>query len=117
MGKPAGSPKTGGRKKGTPNRDTEALRKALLELKFKLVELIPQLPIDKQVDAYIKLLPYMIPRYKPVEHPSEKPSAKRVKVLLTMPSSGREANKGLPKYAPEEAKKIGEEFLRGASAE
>lgn len=31
MGRPAGTPKTGGRKKGTPNKVSKALRESILE--------------------------------------------------------------------------------------
>ena len=61
-----GRPKTGGRKPGTANRTTAQLRELLtatLEAKLdELPELLEALEPAKQVEALIRLLPYIMPR-------------------------------------------------------
>jgi hypothetical protein len=63
--------KTGGRKKGTPNRRTaefhEALQDLNLDVPLKLAELLPSLEPAKQADLCVQLLPYLYPRRKALE--------------------------------------------------
>lgn len=58
--------KTGGRKKGTPNRNTAAIRNtinvALNECSDRLIEEIKSLEGKEFVDAYTKLAEYAIPK-------------------------------------------------------
>lgn len=66
-----GHKKTGGRKKGTPNKKSQHLKCQLESLKFdpvmKLVEVIPGLPPDKQATILVQLLLFLYPRRKAVE--------------------------------------------------
>jgi hypothetical protein len=54
-----GRKKTGGRQKGTLNKDTYFLRDALFNLEFdptkNLIDLLPKLTPDKQADILLKL--------------------------------------------------------------
>lgn len=63
--------KTGGRKKGTPNKVTKELRaivKSVLDSEFQhLPKRLENLPDKERVDALIKLLPYVLPKYKQEE--------------------------------------------------
>jgi hypothetical protein len=68
MARPTGTLKTGGRQKGSLNKSTLMLRESLDLLKLnvpeKLAELIPQLPIEKQADVLLKIMPYLYPQLK-----------------------------------------------------
>ena len=72
MGRPIGINKTGGRQKGTPNKKTLEFTDILTSLNInplqKINELIPQLPVDRQVGVWLELLPYMYPKRKHIEH-------------------------------------------------
>jgi hypothetical protein len=71
MAKPLGSPKTGGRKKGTPNRKTqeleEVLRKNKLDVVGELKALMPKVSPEKQADILLSLMNYIYPKRKAVE--------------------------------------------------
>lgn len=71
MSKLAGSLKTGGRKKGTPNKKTLGLEDALeahgLNIIAELSTLMPQLPADKKADVLLNLMGYLFPKRKAVE--------------------------------------------------
>lgn len=73
MSRPIGTTKTGGRKKGTPNRRTSELTSALeelgLDIPSKIHELLSELPPAKQVDTLLSLMPYIYPRRKPKDAP------------------------------------------------
>jgi hypothetical protein len=64
-------PENSGRRKGVPNLKTLFLKDSLellgLDLPTKIVELLPKLSPDKQMDAYLDLLQYVYPRRKGVE--------------------------------------------------
>lgn len=87
MARPSGLPKTGGRKKGTPNKRSELLSDNLNELGLdvseRITELLPQLSVEKQMSALIQLLPYIFPKRKPLEPqlpspPSREPTDEEV---------------------------------------
>lgn len=63
-----GHKKAGGRKKGTPNKKSEYLFDHLEELKFKpverLIELLPNLPSEKQANVLLHLLAFLYPKRK-----------------------------------------------------
>ena len=71
MARPMGIPKTGGRKKGTPNKSTESLQAAFDKLDFNLpaqvTELLPQLAIDKRIDILMSLMGFLYPKRKAIE--------------------------------------------------
>jgi len=71
MGRKKGTTKTGGRKFGTPNRRTFEFRKFLEEADFsipqKILDILPSLAEEKQVDILVKLLAYAYPKYKTIE--------------------------------------------------
>lgn len=59
-------PPGSGRKKGTPNKDTQKLVEVLRELNVNPVravcELMPKLEYAKQADVYLKLMEYIYPK-------------------------------------------------------
>ncbi|WP_127139074.1 hypothetical protein [Flagellimonas oceanensis] len=61
-----GHKKVGGRKKGTPNRYTEDVRKILKDVVFNELENIPdileELPPEKRIDVFLKLIPFVFPK-------------------------------------------------------
>ena len=71
MARPHGTPKTGGRKKGTPNKRTahlvEALDFAGLNVPDALTTLLPNLAPEKQADILMGLLGYLYPKRKAIE--------------------------------------------------
>ncbi len=71
MGKPAGSPKSGGRKKGSPNKRTVAFIDALdargIDLLGEVLDLAQTLDTDDKIAIYLALLPYQFPKRKPTE--------------------------------------------------
>lgn len=73
MPRPLGTPKTGGRKKGTPNKPTKDIHEAFRRLKFdipsQLVSLLPELSPEKQADVLISLMTYVYPKRKPIDPP------------------------------------------------
>ncbi len=96
MPRPIGLPKTGGRKKGTPNKETIDLQGALSLQGFdplnKLLELLPQLSPEKQVGVLMELMGYLFPKRKAIDFivPSAQPDTR---VIVTLPSNGRESQK------------------------
>lgn len=71
MARPTGLPKTGGRKKGTPNRKTLCLEQAFRDLQIdipsQLADLLPKLSPEKRADVLIDLMSFIYPKRKPVE--------------------------------------------------
>lgn len=67
----AGTPKTGGRKRGTPNRRTLNLAHQFEEIGFdvpaRLLELLPELPAKDQANILIDLMGYLYPKRKAIE--------------------------------------------------
>ena len=92
--------KTGGRVKGTPNKTTQTVRETLYNaLRSELIALpnyFAELPTEERVNALIKFLPYIMPKYADVEF------------------SSNEGNvKGVPKIPQtDEATKLGIAYLR-----
>lgn len=66
--------KTGGRKKGTPNKKTQLLAEILevndFSIPEKIIELLPSLAPKKQADVLLDLMSYMYPKRKAVEQTS-----------------------------------------------
>jgi hypothetical protein len=71
MARTAGLQKTGGRKKGTPNKKTLGLQEALeshgLDVIARLAEILPDLAPEKRVDVLVDLMGYLYPKRKAVE--------------------------------------------------
>lgn len=67
--RPSGLPKTGGRKKGTPNKKSYLLDYHLEENDFDLVKelltLYPTLENQQKVNLLLKLLEFSYPKRKP----------------------------------------------------
>ena len=79
-GRPPGLPKTGGREKGTPNRDTAAVREKLVALGCDPTEELVKLARDPKTETGTKvsifslLMRHTSPIPKPVEDSSQDPS-------------------------------------------
>ncbi|OFZ20071.1 MAG: hypothetical protein A2X94_09155 [Bdellovibrionales bacterium GWB1_55_8] len=71
MAKPTGLPKTGGRKKGTPNKRTVGLQEALeshgLDVVGQLAALLPQLEVEQRASVLIDLMGFLFPKRKAIE--------------------------------------------------
>ncbi|WP_374034499.1 hypothetical protein ACES2I_00480 [Bdellovibrio bacteriovorus] len=73
MAKSVGSPKTGGRKAGTPNKRTLAFGEVLelhgVDLLSKVLRGAESLSEAERLPVYLGLLPYQYPKRKPTETP------------------------------------------------
>lgn len=63
--------KTGGRRKGTPNKVTSDLRKELKNILSAEIERIPELldqieGAEKKLNLLIKLMPFVFPKIQPI---------------------------------------------------
>lgn len=71
MARSIGIPKTGGRQVGTPNKRTRVLEETLERLGSdvpeRILDLLPQLTPDRQVDVLLGLMPYLYPKRRMVE--------------------------------------------------
>ena len=91
--------KTGGRVKGTPNKTTQTVRETLYNaLRSEIIALpnyFAELPTEERINAIIKLLPYVLPKYSDAEF------------------SSNEDIEGVPKIPQtDEATKLGIAYLR-----
>lgn len=75
MAKPLGSPKSGGRKKGTPNWKTQDLEETLHRLGVnvpeQIVALLPELPPEKRVSVLMDFMAFLYPKRKAIEQEIE----------------------------------------------
>jgi hypothetical protein len=73
VGRPPGQPKSGGRKKGTPNRLTQDAAEKLAALGCDPLEGMAKLGMDPQISpelrfrCYAEVAQYVYPKRKPVE--------------------------------------------------
>lgn len=71
MARAMGLPKTGGRKKGTPNKLSLRLHDLLescdLNPIVQISKLLPKLSAKEQTDVMLQLLPYIYPRRKTMD--------------------------------------------------
>lgn len=86
MARVKGTPKTGGRQKGTPNKRTRELNEIFESINFNIPErlaaIIPALPLEKQADVYLKLMEFQYPKRKAVEVKDESTSTHSLLVNL-----------------------------------
>ncbi len=75
MARPIGSPKTGGRQKGTPNKRTAEIADVFENIGFnvpeQLVSLMPDLSPEKKATVLLVLMNFLYPRRKAVEQKIE----------------------------------------------
>ena len=99
-GRPIGLPKTGGRQKGTPNRDTLALTAKLEAISCDpLMELAKigmdhQNPIDIRVRCFRELASYVYPKRKPVDISSDQSTEFNVNTNLDLSGDSYEPKPG-----------------------
>jgi hypothetical protein len=71
-GRKPGTPKTGGRKSGIPNLSTQELHAKLKNLNIDVIDSIvselPGLDPEARVNVYLKLMEYLYPKRKAIEH-------------------------------------------------
>jgi hypothetical protein len=73
MGRPLGFAKTGGRKRGTPNKSTQAITESLAELGCDPIAGMARIAMDPdtspelKVRCYAELAQYVYPKRKPVD--------------------------------------------------
>ena len=72
-----GKPKTGGRKRGTPNRRTLEVQEQLVAVGCDPIEGIATIAMDEdnppelRLRAYAELAPYLYPKRKAIQHTGE----------------------------------------------
>lgn len=70
--KPKGLPKTGGRTKGTPNKNSLNLLQRLNDLSFdpvaELIVCLSTQPPFQQVDSILKMWEFLYPKRKQIDH-------------------------------------------------
>jgi hypothetical protein len=92
-GRPIRLPKTGGRKKGTPNRATLALKEKLDTfgcdplLELAKMAMNEANPLEIRVRCLSEIAPYVYPKRKPVEWSSDQPAVINVNTRLDPGSS------------------------------
>ena len=92
-GRPVGQPKTGGRKKGTPNKATLAAAEKLEALGCDPLEGMARIAMDKKNSPELRgrmfseLAQYVYPKRRPVDISIEQPTVTNVITALD-PSSG-----------------------------
>ena len=88
-------PENSGRKKGSPNRKTLILSDVLESqghnLPTKILELLPRLSPDRQMDVYLELLQYVYPKRRPMEQTADEVKTAQ-SVVVYLPDNGRAAN-------------------------
>ena len=71
MSRPQGLPKTGGRQRGVPNKNSFALKELLESQKCEpvteLLKTLPELEAKERADVYLNLLQYLYPKRKAIE--------------------------------------------------
>lgn len=100
-GRPLGLPKTGGRKKGTPNKASLAIEQKLVALGCDPVAILAGIAMDEKapLEARIRcasdLLSYCYPKRRPLDSPSPQPSNCEMKMIVeTAPVGPQETNNG-----------------------
>ncbi len=87
-------PENSGRKKGVPNRKTTHLHLCLealgCDLPTKILELLPSLTPEKQVDTYLSLMAYIYPKRKALELAVQN-DPELPRITINIPRNGREA--------------------------
>ncbi len=98
MSRTKGSPKTGGRIKGMPNKRTLIFQEALdylgVDILARLAELLPTLEPAKRADVLLQLMAYQYPKRKAVEVTSSTQASLPV-LHIWLPDNGRTAQDGI----------------------
>jgi hypothetical protein len=98
MTRPKGLPKSGGRKKGTPNKSTVKLSEIMLSSQFcmvkELIDLLPSLSKEKQADTLLKLMEFVYPKRKTTEesHRYVDEDQEEFSGVIILPDNGRSAS-------------------------
>jgi hypothetical protein len=86
-GRPIGLPKTGGRKRGTPNRATVVLREKLAALGCDPAEELVKIAqdsktlVESKVHIYSTLMPYLYPKRKLIDDSDEERGSVNVQAI------------------------------------
>lgn len=83
MAREKGTPKTGGRKKGTPNKTTAQIKELVVQLVGDNLETFKtefdKLKADDKISIIKNLLPYVIPKQNETKHSIDEQSAQLMK--------------------------------------
>ena len=96
MARQKGSIKTGGRKKGSLNRKTadllSLLEKSKLDVPQRIIELLPTVSAEVQLDILMKLMSFLYPKRKPAcdETGLNRDTIPEPRIILNIPRNGRE---------------------------
>lgn len=89
--------KTGGRVKGTPNKTTQTVRETLYNaLRSEIIALpnyFAELPTEERINAIIKLLPYVLPKYSDAEFSSNE--ANNIEGVTKIPQTAEATQLGI----------------------
>jgi hypothetical protein len=108
-GRPAGLPKTGGRKKGTPNRATLALRETFAAMGYDPLVEMAKMTYDKKntpeliFQCHREIAPYIYPKRKPEDGSNHELHVINVNTNLDNPddsSDGRDQSQSEAEAAP-----------------
>ena len=114
MPRSQGLPKTGGRKKGTPNKTTQDLKELLetmnLNIPEQICQLLPQLPVEKRTDVLLNLLSYIYPKRRAIEHQIEVEANRKIEPAL----SREERQQKLAQFNRISAKSVGDPTVAAA---
>jgi hypothetical protein len=86
-GRPPGLPKSGGRKKGTPNKSSLAISEKLADLGCDPIAILAgicmdeKFPIDARIRCAIELSSYVYPKRRPLDNP-EPQGSREVKTIV-----------------------------------
>jgi len=87
-GRPVGLPKTGGRKKGTPNKATLAVAEKLAAVGCDPVQMLARIAMEERqetghrIRALIELCSYLYPKRAPVPELTQTDSQATVKTII-----------------------------------
>jgi hypothetical protein len=107
-GRPKGLPKTGGRRKGTPNRATISFRERLAARGYDPIdELITisrdhKTPLETRVQIHLEICPYIYPKRKPVDQSIGEPVS--INVITDLEGEGGVTNARAGSSSETEAK-------------
>jgi hypothetical protein len=93
-GRPLGLPKTGGRKRGTPNKSTLAAAERLAALGCDPVDVLAQIcmnkksPLDARIRCAIELASYLYPKRRPIENLNPQQSTCELKTIVQTAPAG-----------------------------
>jgi hypothetical protein len=87
-GRPIGSPKSGGRKRGTPNKRSLLVAERLENIGCDPIAILASIcmdvgaPIDARIRCAIELSCYVYPKRRPIDDPKPQQSTNQLKTVI-----------------------------------